>query len=78
MYYLQLWLYEEGEITHVGIGHAGMITQTRFSPDGAYIVSVSSDGAIFRWKNPYSGKDTPANAMIAVRSDDADFRKKVI
>jgi len=57
----QVWKYEEGEVTHVGMGHAGIITQARFSPDGRYIVSVSSDGAMFRWKVPYTNEEKPEN-----------------
>ena len=36
----------------MGIGHTGDVTSVRISPDGQYIVSVSNDGAIFRWKFP--------------------------
>nr|CAD7409381.1 unnamed protein product [Timema cristinae] len=50
---LQLWKYIEGVSTHVGLGHAGIITAVTFSPDNRYIVSVSADGGIFRWVNPY-------------------------
>ena len=48
----QVWHYDEGQVTHVGIGHTGDITGVRISSNGQYIVSVSDDGAIFRWKFP--------------------------
>lgn len=50
---LQVWNYHQGNQTHVGTGHADAVTAVRLSPDNHHIVSVSSDGGIFRWKNPY-------------------------
>lgn len=57
----QLWKYREGIPTHVGLGHAGVVTSVRFSPDLRIIVSASSDGAIFIWKCPVSAElpETP-------------------
>eukprot|EP00128_Syssomonas_multiformis_P006655 Colp12_sorted_trinity150504_noHs@14952 len=49
---IKIWKYNEGEVTHIGVGHSGDITQVRISPSQRFIVSVSSDGAIFRWKYP--------------------------
>jgi len=51
-----VWDYNDGEVTHVGIGHTGGVTSVRISPDGRYIISVSNDGAIFRWKFPSSSR----------------------
>lgn len=48
-----MWKYQEGFTTHVGLGHAGIITAVTFSPNGEYIVTVSADGGIYRWRNPY-------------------------
>nr|CAD7267986.1 unnamed protein product [Timema shepardi] len=72
---IKLWKYMEGVSTHVGLGHAGIITAVTFSPDNRYIVSVSADGGIFRWVNPYwdlpheaeegeedEGRSTPGSA----------------
>lgn len=50
---LKLWKYNEGYPTHVGIGHAGVITAVRFSPNGQFIVSTSGSGDIFIWKCPF-------------------------
>ncbi|XP_058531584.1 cilia- and flagella-associated protein 52 isoform X2 [Ochotona princeps] len=50
---VKVWDYNEGEVTHVGVGHSGNITRIRISPGNQYIVSVSADGAILRWKYPY-------------------------
>lgn len=50
---LQVWNYLLGNQTHVGTGHADAVTAVRLSPDNRHIISVSSDGGIFRWKNPY-------------------------
>lgn len=49
---LQVWLYNEGEVSHKGTGHSGDIVRIKISPDGQHIVSVSADGGILRWKFP--------------------------
>jgi hypothetical protein len=49
----QVWDYHQGNATHVGTGHADAITAVQLSPDNRHIISVSSDGGICRWKNPY-------------------------
>ncbi|KAH1183141.1 cilia- and flagella-associated protein 52 [Mauremys mutica] len=51
---VKVWDYNEGEVTHVGMGHSGSITRLRICPGNKYIVSVSADGAILRWKYPHS------------------------
>ncbi|XP_005399437.1 PREDICTED: cilia- and flagella-associated protein 52 isoform X2 [Chinchilla lanigera] len=51
---VKVWDYNEGEVTHVGMGHSGNITRVRISPGNKFIVSVSADGAILRWKYPYA------------------------
>lgn len=38
--------------THIGLGHAAVITSVRFSADGRYIISASAAGTIFVWKVP--------------------------
>ncbi|KAJ8682769.1 hypothetical protein QAD02_018561 [Eretmocerus hayati] len=55
---IKLWIYETGETTHVGMGHAAIITACKFSPDGKYIVTVSADGAIMIWKCPFEIKSS--------------------
>ena len=52
LHHVQVWRYDEGEVTHVGVGHSGEITAVKISPDGRTIVSVSADGAILRWRFP--------------------------
>jgi WD40 repeat protein len=51
---IKVWDYNEGEVTHVGVGHSGNITRIRVSPGNQYIISVSADGAILRWKYPFA------------------------
>uniref|UniRef100_A0ABK0L4C2 Cilia- and flagella-associated protein 52 n=1 Tax=Rattus norvegicus TaxID=10116 RepID=A0ABK0L4C2_RAT len=51
---IKVWDYNEGEVTHVGVGHSGNIMGIRISPGNQYIVSVSADGAILRWKYPFA------------------------
>jgi len=49
----QVWDYDRGEVTHVGVGHSGEVTKVKVSPDGYHTVSVSVDGAILRWLLPH-------------------------
>ncbi|XP_072882054.1 cilia- and flagella-associated protein 52 isoform X1 [Hemitrygon akajei] len=51
---IKLWGYNEGEVTHIGIGHSGNIQRIKISPNMKHIISVSSDGAILRWRYPYT------------------------
>ncbi|XP_071968734.1 cilia- and flagella-associated protein 52 [Engystomops pustulosus] len=50
---VKVWDYNEGEVTSVGIGHSGSISRIKICPLSKYIISVSTDGAILRWKYPY-------------------------
>jgi len=57
---VKLWLYNEGVPTHVGIGHAGVVTNVKISPDGRCLVSTSADGGIFLWRFPHNeAEDAP-------------------
>ena len=49
---LQVWHYDRGEVTHVGVGHSAEVSRVRVAPDGCHVVSVSVDGAILRWRMP--------------------------
>ncbi|KAL1517593.1 hypothetical protein ABEB36_001334 [Hypothenemus hampei] len=53
---IKLWKYQEGMTTHIGMGHAAVITAVRFSADGKFIVSASAAGTIFVWECPESNK----------------------
>jgi WD40 repeat protein len=53
---VKFWSYNSGETTHVGMGHAAIITSCKISPDGKHIVTVSADGAIMIWKSPFDMK----------------------
>jgi len=48
----QLWLYDQGEVCHVGIGHSAAITRVAITPHQQTIVSCSVDGAVFVWAFP--------------------------
>uniref|UniRef100_A0A8C5R5C0 Cilia- and flagella-associated protein 52 n=1 Tax=Leptobrachium leishanense TaxID=445787 RepID=A0A8C5R5C0_9ANUR len=50
---VKLWDYNEGEVTHIGIGHSGSISRLKICPLSRCIISISTDGAILRWKYPY-------------------------
>nr|CUU99315.1 hypothetical transcript [Hymenolepis microstoma] len=49
---IKVWRYNEGDVTHVGLGHSASISRLRISPDQRLIVSVSEDGGIFLWDLP--------------------------
>ncbi|XP_035734777.1 cilia- and flagella-associated protein 52-like isoform X2 [Vespa mandarinia] len=51
---VKLWEYHTANVTHIGIGHAAIITSCKFSPNGEHMVSVSADGAIIIWKSPFT------------------------
>lgn len=51
---VKVWLYNEGVPTHVGVGHAGVVTNVKVSPDGRFVVSTSADGGIFLWRFPHA------------------------
>ncbi|EAT39137.1 AAEL009035-PA [Aedes aegypti] len=49
---VRLWDYQLGVEVAVGIGHASAITSARYSPNGKFLVTGSSDGGIFVWTVP--------------------------
>jgi WD40 repeat protein len=49
---VKVYTYEEGDLVYVGKGHSTDIMKVRISPDSSHIVSVSAEGAIFRWELP--------------------------
>lgn len=49
---VKLWKYQEGISVGAGYGHAGVITSGKYSPCGKFLVTGSSDGAVFIWKVP--------------------------
>ncbi|CAH2292093.1 cilia- and flagella-associated 52 [Pelobates cultripes] len=50
---VKLWDYNEGEVSHMGIGHSGSISRLKICPLSRCIISVSTDGAILRWNYPF-------------------------
>lgn len=55
---VKVWLYDEGVPTHVGVGHAGVVTNVKISPDGRLVVSTSADGGVFLWRFPHDDRVT--------------------
>lgn len=49
---IKLWRYNEGTVSHIGVGHSAEVTKVKISPNGQHILSVSVDGAILRWRFP--------------------------
>lgn len=58
---VKVWLYKEGIPTHVGVGHAGVVTNVKVSPDGQFVVSTSVDGGIFLWRFPHNADVAPSS-----------------
>lgn len=54
---VKFWEYISGDITHIGVGHAAVLTACRFSSNSLYIVTTSADGAVIIWKNPVNNSD---------------------
>lgn len=59
---VKLWNYDEGEVTHEGIGHSGAISDVIIAPDRKSIVSVGEEGGVFIWQFP---KEDVANMTQA-------------
>ncbi|ELU13570.1 hypothetical protein CAPTEDRAFT_218269 [Capitella teleta] len=49
---VKVWLYDEGNCTHIGVGHSAQIVGVKVAPNNRFIISISSDGAILKWKFP--------------------------
>lgn len=47
---VKVWEYNTGNLTHIGVAHAAIITGCKFSPNGEKLVTTSADGAIVIWK----------------------------
>jgi len=47
---VKIWDYDEGSVTHIGVGHSSGITKVKVSPDGQRVVSVGEEGAVMIWK----------------------------
>eukprot|EP00743_Colponemidia_sp_Colp-15_P000630 GILK01000703.1.p1 GENE.GILK01000703.1~~GILK01000703.1.p1 ORF type:complete len:651 (-),score=98.22 GILK01000703.1:131-1999(-) len=60
---VKLWNYDEGICHLVGVGHSGVVTQVRISPDQRMIVSAGAEGAIFVWKMPHDLRQTASNTQ---------------
>ncbi|CAD6241390.1 GSCOCG00002716001-RA-CDS [Cotesia congregata] len=67
---VKFWEYITGDITHVGTGHAAVITACRFSSNSMNVVTTSADGAVIIWKNPF---DDSADSR-SVKSDSKKSR----
>ncbi|XP_058832264.1 cilia- and flagella-associated protein 52-like [Topomyia yanbarensis] len=65
---VRLWDYQLGEEVAVGIGHASAITSARYSPNGKFLVTGSTDGGIFVWTVPeqYQIKMSPTGQCMDV------------
>lgn len=59
---VKVWLYNEGVPTHIGAGHAGVVTNVKVSPNGRFVVSTSADGGIFLWRFPHAADTAPPSS----------------
>ncbi len=48
----QVWKYNEGEVVYTGSGHSAPVKNLRICPNQKVIVSVGTDGGIYRWSFP--------------------------
>lgn len=74
---VKVWLYKEGVPTHVGVGHAGVVTNVRVSPDGKLVVSTSVDGGIYLWRFPHEDGVAPPSQYSENDADASDPREQV-
>lgn len=65
---VKFWDYQLGEVSHIGLGHAAMITACKISPDGKSIVTVSVDGTIMIWQCPPSLNNFDLDDTASVKS----------
>lgn len=47
-----LWDAVTGELVRVFTGHAGIVLDLAFTPDGRQLVSTSEDGSVIVWELP--------------------------
>ncbi|KAI8814379.1 quinon protein alcohol dehydrogenase-like superfamily [Cladochytrium replicatum] len=58
---VKVYRYEEGDVVFVGIAHSTDIMKVKISPDQRHIVSVSAEGAVFRWRFPVEHSVQPSH-----------------
>lgn len=51
---IKLWSYDDAEPLYIGIRHSAPVMAIKISPGDKFIVSVSADGCILKWKFPES------------------------
>jgi len=73
---VKVWLYNEGVPTHVGAGHAGVVTNVKVSPDGRFVVSTSADGGIFLWRFPHAADTAPPSSGQNSVGDASNLRER--
>lgn len=49
---LKVLEYNEGGVTHIGVGHSDNITRAAIDPEQRFIVTATQSGSIFVWKSP--------------------------
>ncbi|XP_076648661.1 cilia- and flagella-associated protein 52 isoform X2 [Halictus rubicundus] len=49
---VKLWEYRTAIVVGLGLAHAAPVSGCAFSPNGEFMITVSSDGAIMIWKQP--------------------------
>ncbi|XP_061712868.1 cilia- and flagella-associated protein 52 isoform X1 [Cydia pomonella] len=71
---VKIWKYQEGIYTHMGLGHAGAVTCTKFSPDRRFVVSACAAGSIIVWRTPeiYLQPEKPSQPSSAKQTQDQE------
>lgn len=73
---VKLWNYELGEIIAQGVGHAGIVTACKVSPDSKFIVTGGQDGAVFMWKVPEEFHVDPPVKQEKLKKSNTDIHLK--
>jgi hypothetical protein len=56
--------YDEGQVSHAGVGHSGGVTALAVAPEGGAIVSVGTEGGIFAWEYPSAEERTSVDMSL--------------
>lgn len=74
---MEVWHHKEGKTTHVGMGHAGAVTNVRVSPDCKLVVSTSVDSGLLLWRFPYVTEVDPPSNRISVPPTACSLREQL-
>lgn len=71
---VRFWDYHTADVTHVGTGHAAIVTACKFSPDSLHIVTASADGTVIIWNSPIVLQLDSAKSSKSSKSSHSDAK----